>query len=155
VCTGDVGRLSFAPPFRFRAPPPRPAAGGDDAPPPRPRGGLFGAPQPPVTLSRSGQDYVIAAGGSNVRANTEITVSTEREDLFLRLSEMDEDSWVIFKLPDFSSADAGVQQTSLVALRDATETSWFRDNDALWVKMVSPDSGPLGLGGEASLQVSR
>jgi len=153
VCTGDVGRLSFSPPFRFRGAPPRPAADGDDAPPPRPR--LFGAPQPPITLSRSGQDYVIAAGGSNVRANTEITVTTEREDLFLRLSEMDEDSWVIFKLLEFSTADSGVQQTSLVALRNATETSWFKDNDALWVKMVSPDSGPLGLGGETSLQVLR
>jgi hypothetical protein len=42
-----------------------------------------------------------------------------------------------------------------VALRNASETSWFKDRDALWVKMVAPDSGPLGLGGETSVRVSR
>jgi len=159
VCTGDVGRLSFAPPFRFgggrpAAAPARAGAAGAGAPP-RPRGGLFGTPQPPVTLSRSGQDYTIAAGSSNVRAGTQIRLTTEREELFLRLSEMDQESWVILELPDFASADSGTQQSSLVALRNAAETSWFRDDDALWVKMVPPDSGPLGLGGETSVQVRR
>lgn len=108
-----------------------------------------------MTLSRGGQDYVIAAGGSNVRASTEIRLTTEREELFLRLSEMDQDSWVIFELPGFTTAESGAQQSSLVALRNATETSWFRDGNALWVKMVSPDNGPIGLGGETSLRVSR
>ena len=155
VCTGDIGRLGFAPPFRFGAAPPARPAAAAGTPPPRPAGGLFGAPQPPITLSRSGQDYTIAAGSSNVRAGTEITLTTEREELFLRMTEMNEDSWVIIALPEFAAADSGTQQTSLVALRNANETSWFKDGEALWVKLVSPDSGPLGLGGETSLRVSR
>jgi hypothetical protein len=155
VCTGDIGRLGFAPPFRFGAAPPARPAAAAGTPPPRPAGGLFGAPQPPITLSRSGQDYTIAAGCSNVRAGTEITLTTEREELFLRMTEMNEDSWVIIALPEFAAADSGTQQTSLVALRNANETSWFKDGEALWVKLVSPDSGPLGLGGETSLRVSR
>jgi hypothetical protein len=155
VCTGDVGRLGFAPPFRFGAAPPARPAAQAGTPPPRPAGGLFGAPQPPITLSRSGQDYTIAAGSSNVRAGTEIRLTTEREDVYLRLSEMDQDSWVIIELPEFASAESGTQKTSLVALRNASETSWFKDGDALWVKLVSPDSGPLGLGGETSLRVTR
>jgi cell migration-inducing and hyaluronan-binding protein len=71
------------------------------------------------------------------------------------LTELDQGSWVIFELPGFNTADAGAQQSSLAALRDANETAWFKDADALWVKLVSPDSGPLGLGGAAMLQVSR
>jgi len=73
----------------------------------------------------------------------------------LRLTELDKGSWVIIQLPGFNTAAAGTQQTSLDALRKASETSWFKDKDALWVKVVSPDNGELGLGGIATLQVSR
>ena len=73
----------------------------------------------------------------------------------LRLTELDKGSWVIIQLPGFNTAASGTQQTSLDALRKASETSWFKDKDALWVKVVSPDSGDLGLGGVATLQVSR
>ena len=73
----------------------------------------------------------------------------------LSLSELDAGSWVIFQLPGFSKAGSGTEQTSLDALRKASGTSYFKDKDALWVKVVSPDSGPFGLGGSASLQVSR
>jgi cell migration-inducing and hyaluronan-binding protein len=73
----------------------------------------------------------------------------------LRLSEMDKGSWVILQLTGFNTAASGTQQTSLDALRKASETSYFKDKDALWVKVVSPDSGPLGLGGGTTLQVSR
>ena len=104
-------------------------------------------------LSRNGKDYTLA--GTNIRAGTEIKVTTERPSVSLRLSELDKDSWVIFQLPGFNSAASGTPQTSLDALRKASETSYFKDKDALWVKVVSPDSGPLGLGGGASLQVSR
>jgi cell migration-inducing and hyaluronan-binding protein len=62
---------------------------------------------------------------------------------------------VIFQLPGFNTAASGQQQTSLDALRKASETSWFKDKDALWVKLVSTDNGELGLGGAATLQVSR
>jgi cell migration-inducing and hyaluronan-binding protein len=73
----------------------------------------------------------------------------------LTLSELDKGAWVIFQLPGFSTAASGTQQTSLDALRQASDTSYFKDKDALWVKVVATESGPLGLGGRASLQVSR
>jgi hypothetical protein len=131
-----------------------PGPGGPGGPPAR--GGFGAAPaQPPVVLSRNGRDYPIIVGGSNVRAGTEIKVTTERPTLPLRLSELDKGSWVIFQLPGFRTADSGTQQTSLDALRKASETSYFKDKDALWVKVVSPDSGPLGLGGGTAVEVSR
>jgi cell migration-inducing and hyaluronan-binding protein len=116
------------------------------------RGG--GAPaEPPVVLSRNGKDYTLTA--TNVRAGTEIRVTTERPTVSLTLSELDKDSWVIFQLPGFTTAASGTQQTSLDALRAASETSYFKDSDALWVKVVSPDSGPIGLGGTTTIQVNR
>jgi hypothetical protein len=125
-----------------------PGAGGARA------GGAGAAPaEPPVVLSRNGKDYTVTSG--NVRAGTEIKVTTERPTVSLTLSELDKDSWVIFQLPGFNTAASGTAQTSLDALRKAGETSYFKDKDALWVKVVSPDSGPLGLGGRAALQVSR
>ena len=93
--------------------------------------------------------------GTNVRAGTEIKVTTERPTVSLRLTELDKGSWVIFQLPGFNTAASGTQQTSLEALRAASDTSYFKDSDALWVKVVSTDSGPIGLGGTATLQVSR
>src|SRR5690606_26210184 len=108
--------------------------------------------QPPITLSRNGKDHVIVNGGSNVRAGTEIKLTTERPNLTLRLTELDEGSWVIFELPGFDTAASGTQLTSLDALRTARETSYFKGEDALWVKVVSPDNGPIGLGGSASVQ---
>jgi cell migration-inducing and hyaluronan-binding protein len=90
-----------------------------------------------------------------VRAGTEIKVTTERTTLPLRLSELDKGSWVIFELPGFTTAGSGTEQTSLDALRKASDTSYYKDKDALWVKLVSPDSGPLGLGGGTTLEVSR
>ena len=92
---------------------------------------------------------------TNVRAGTEIKVTTENPTVTLTLTEMDKGSWVIFQLPGFNTAASGTPQTSLDSLRQASETSYFKDKDALWVKVVSPDSGPLGLGGRAALQVSR
>lgn len=73
----------------------------------------------------------------------------------LRLSELDKGSWVIFELPGFNKAAEGAEQKSLDALRKASETSYYKDKDALWVKIISPDSGELGLGGGTTLTVSR
>ena len=87
--------------------------------------------------------------------HTEIKLTTERPSLSLRLSELDKGSWVIFEAPGFTTAASGIQQNSLDALRKASETSYFKDKDALWVKVVSPDSGPLGLGGATTVQISR
>ena len=177
VCKGDVGRLAFAAPPNLGprppgagpggpgagAPPAAAAAPGAGGPPPAagaPRppggpGGFGGPPQPPVILSRNGRDYPIVVGGSNVRAGTEIKLTTERPTVALRLTELDKGNWVIFQLPGFNTAASGTQQNSLDALRKASDTSWFKDKDALWVKLISPDSGELGLGGATTLQVSR
>jgi cell migration-inducing and hyaluronan-binding protein len=51
---------------------------------------------------------------------------------------MNKDSWVIFELPGFASSSSGTKKDSLDALRKSSETSYFKDNDALWVKVVVP-----------------
>jgi cell migration-inducing and hyaluronan-binding protein len=92
-----------------------------------------------------------------VRAGTEIKLVTERPSLPLTLTEMDAGSWVIFELPGFTTAASGMQQSSLEALRKASDTSYFKDKDALWVKVVSNGTGARGAtpGSGTSLQVSR
>ena len=51
------------------------------------------------------------------------------------------------------------EQSSLDALRKASDTSYFKDKDALWVKVVSNGNGARPHwrrpGGGTSLQVSR
>jgi len=168
VCKGDIGRLTFGGPGgaapRFGgacssgagcagAPAPAPGAPGGRA------GGRGAAPpQPPVVLSRNSREYTQTA--SNVRSGTEIKVTTERPTMSLILTEMDAGSWVIFELPGFTTAASGAEQSSLDALRRASDTSYFKDKDALWVKLVSNGNGargPIGggPGGGTSLQVSR
>jgi hypothetical protein len=179
VCTGDIGRLSFGGPGgapvgggrgagpagvggagpAASAGPGGPAAGGAAGP------GALGAgaaarppPQPPVVLSRNGREYSFNSG--NVRAGTEIKLTTERPSVNLTLSELDARSWVIFELPGFTTAAAGTEQSSLAALRNAGDTSYFKGNDALWVKVVSNGNGAGGPRGGGpgqgtSLQVSR
>jgi len=78
----------------------------------------------------------------------------------LTLTEMDKGSWVIFELPGFTTAASGTAQDSLDALRKASDTSYYKDKDALWVKVVSNGDGargPIGggPGGGTSVQVSR
>jgi hypothetical protein len=126
------------------------------------RRGTLGAPPPagpPVVLSRNGKDFR-ATGETNVRAGTEIKVTTERPTLALSVKELDKGSWVIFELPGFTTASAGTAQDSLDALRKAATTSYYKGDGSLWVKLVStgdvlgsgPGSGPSG---GASLQASR
>src|SRR5579864_6036123 len=155
VCKGDIGRIQFsvrrgggatglglalkdvalrsAAPARVGGPPrgagPAPAA----------------APQQPITLSRNGKDFKITANQSTVRAGTEIRVKTERPEVSISLTEMDKDSWVVFELPGFANATSGKQQDSIDALRKATETSYFKGPDAVWVKLVIP-TAPKGIG---------
>ena len=88
-----------------------------------------------------------------MRAGTEIKVTTERPSVSLSLSELDPGSWVIFELPGFNTAAAGVEQSSLDALRKASATSYYKSNGSLWVKVVATADG--GRDGGASLQVSR
>jgi hypothetical protein len=44
----------------------------------------------------------------------------------------------MFELPGFATAASGTKQDSLDALRKASETSYFKDKDALWVKLFVP-----------------
>jgi cell migration-inducing and hyaluronan-binding protein len=154
VCTGDVGRLYF----RGAIPPAAPRAGGAGgagagaglaanpgagpaqqiaaaaaaaAAPPR-------APEQPIALARNGRDYKITGNQSTVRAGTEVQVKTERREVSLSLSEMNKDSWVVFELPGFTKASTGKKQDSLDALRKASETSYFKDANGLWVKLIVP-----------------
>jgi cell migration-inducing and hyaluronan-binding protein len=169
VCKGDVGRIQFT----ARRPGPTSGAGlalkdvalrsaaaapARAAGPPR----AAPAPQPPITLSRNGKDFKITNNQSTVRAGTEIRIKTERTQVPIGLTEMAKDSWVVFELPGFASANSGKQQDSLDALRKATETSYFKAPDAVWVKLVVP-TAPKGIGRDqfgpgdtqASITVSR
>jgi cell migration-inducing and hyaluronan-binding protein len=103
------------------------------------RAALFSrrAPQAPIALVRNGKEFKISGDQSTVKAGTEIQVKTERPEVTLSLAEMDQHSWVIFELPGFANAASGTEQGSMDALRQANETSYFRGDDALWVKLVA------------------
>src|SRR6185437_549395 len=76
VCKGDVGRLDIGGPgsgFGARGLGAGPGAGA--------------ATQPPVVLSRNGKQYILTR--TNIRAGTEIKVTTERPTVSLRVSELD------------------------------------------------------------------
>jgi len=155
VCTGDIGRIQFSVrrpgPTRgaglaLRDVPLRAAGSAQAARPAQAAGpARAAAPQPPIVLSRNGKDFTITGNGSTVRAGTEIRLKTERPEVAISLSEMAKDSWVVFELPGFTDATPGKQQDSLDALRKATETSYFKGPDAVWVKLVIP-TAPNGIG---------
>jgi cell migration-inducing and hyaluronan-binding protein len=174
VCKGDVGRLNLSD-SRGELP-----AGvnlesrtarfallsslGPDAPDTplakAQRAALFSRrpPQAPITLVRNGKEFKTFGDESTVRAGTEIEVKTERTKVTLSLAEMNLGSWVKFKYPGFASAASGKAQDSLNALRKASQTSYFRDGNDLWVKLVVakaplPIVRPTDL--QASITVSR
>ena len=148
VCQGDMGRLSVGGGGGGRGGGGRGGFGG--------RGG--GAAADPVILSRNGREFEYP-GQATIGSEAEIKVDTARESVSLSLSEMDEGSWVIFELPGFTTSAGGTEQGSLAALRDAGDTSYYRDGDTLWVKLVVADAGGGGgrggFGGANSVQVSR
>jgi cell migration-inducing and hyaluronan-binding protein len=140
VCQGDFGRLSLGGGF-----------------------GFFGGPvEDPVILSRNGRDFDFR-GQTTIPGGAEVTVNTERESLPLSLSQMDDGSWVIFELPGFTTASAGEEQSSLAALRESGDTSYYKDDDTLWVKLVVDNesnttantTGPAGFAGGTRIEVSR
>jgi hypothetical protein len=141
VCTGDMGRLSLGRGFGFGASP----------------------DEDPVVLSRNGREFEFR-GQTTIRSGAEVEVNTARESLPLTLADMDDGSSVVFELPGFTTAAEGAEQSSLAALREASETSYYKDDDALWVKVVVADAGdqaappdnagPGGFGG-TSVEVSR
>jgi cell migration-inducing and hyaluronan-binding protein len=174
VCTGDIGRLNLSDSrgelpaavdlesrtARFALL----ASLGPNAPDTplvqAQRAALFSRrpPQAPIALLRNGKEFKISGDQSTVRAGTEIQVKTERPQVTLSLAEMDQGSWVIFELPGFTHAASGTEKGSMEALRQANETSYFRDGDALWVKLVAgapimPVIRPTDL--QASIEVSR
>jgi cell migration-inducing and hyaluronan-binding protein len=174
VCTGDIGRLNLSDSrgelpaavdlesrtARFALL----ASLGPNAPDTplvqAQRAALFSRrpPQAPIALVRGGKEFKITGDQSTVRAGTEIQVKTERPEVTLSLAEMDRGSWVIFELPGFTDAASGTEKGSMDALRQANETSWFRDGDALWVKLVAgapimPVIRPTDL--QASIKVGR
>jgi cell migration-inducing and hyaluronan-binding protein len=166
VCKGDVGRMTVggapAGGGLGRGGVGRGGAGGRGGGFPAGtfvRGGARGPAQPPVVLSRNGKSYSVT-GETNVRAGTEFKVTTERSSVNLNVKELDAGSWVMFELPGFTTADSGMAVDSLDALRKASDTSYFKGNGSLWVKLVStgdvlgsgPGSGP---GAGTGLQVSR
>jgi G8 domain len=160
VCTGDVGRLYF----RGAGPagPPRVGAVSPGASPAQQIAAAAAAPartpEQPIALVRNGRDFKITGNQSTVRAGTEIRVKTERREVSLSLSEMNKDSWVIFELPGFANAASGTEQDSLDALRKASETSYFKGKDALWVKLVVPQDPALPIRPtvmQVSISVSR
>jgi len=174
VCTGDIGRLNLSDSrgelpsavdlesrtARFALL----ASLGPNAPDTplvqAQRAALFSRrpPQAPIALVRNGKEFKISGDQSTVRAGTEIQVKTERPEVTLSLAEMDQGSWVIFELPGFTNAASGTEKGSINALRQANETSYFRDGDTLWVKLVAaapimPVIRPTDL--QASIKVSR
>jgi hypothetical protein len=124
VCTGDYGRLSLGGGFPFG-----------------------GGPVPdPITISRNGRTFDYR-GQTTLRSGAELTVDTVRTSLPLRLSTMNDGSWVVLKLAGFTSADAGVEQTSMAALREAKELSYFKDGDTLWIKLFADNGSTQVPGG--------
>jgi cell migration-inducing and hyaluronan-binding protein len=114
------------------------------------RGGRGGGapPQPPVVISSNGIEFTVT-GETGVVAGAEISVATERDELPISLSQLDNGAWVIFELPGFKTAASGAEQSSLAALRAASNTSYYVDDDALWVKLVVENTGggAAGAGG--------
>ncbi|MDA9909968.1 hypothetical protein N9E57_05570, partial [Gammaproteobacteria bacterium] len=103
------------------------------------RAALFSrsAPQAPIALVRNGKEFKIFGDQSTVKAGTEIQVKTERQEVTLSLTEMEQGSWVIFELPGFTNAATGTEQGSMDALHQVNETSWFNDGATMWVKLVA------------------
>jgi len=106
-------------------------------------GGNFGFGNEPITdpvmLSRNGRRWEYT-GQTTVPSGAEIRVETARKDLSLTLSEMNNGSWLVVDLPGFAKAASGTAQTSLDALRAANTTSYFKDGNNLWVKLVVDNS---------------
>jgi cell migration-inducing and hyaluronan-binding protein len=143
VCKGDMGRLSIGDTKEFPE-------------------FAVGPATDPVVLQRNSKRYEYN-GETTIPSGAEIRISTAKDKLSLHLREMDKGSWAIFELPGFTSAAVGTPQDSLDALRAAKTTSYFKDKNSLWVKLVVEDAvakGPVvvqvgTLRAQASIDVSK
>jgi cell migration-inducing and hyaluronan-binding protein len=141
VCPGDMGRFSIAGNF--------PDFGN------RPI-------SDPVILVRDGKRFEYN-GETTIPSGAELRVDTAKKSMSISLREMNQGSFVILRLPGFTSAAEGTRQESIAALRDAKSTSYYKDGDTLWVKLVVEDAahkGPVvvrvcNLTAQATVDVSR
>ncbi|MBO9671131.1 MAG: hypothetical protein J7485_11495, partial [Sphingobium sp.] len=164
ICRGDLGRLSVGSvggPGALPVAAPAPTAGAAPGTPGgAPRAAAPRPPADPIMISRNGKQVELT-GETSILSGSEVKVDTARKTVNLALREMDKGSWVIFELPGFATSAAGTPQSSLAALRNAGSTSYFKDGDTLWVKLVVADiGGPMvanvgTLGPRTSLEVSR
>jgi cell migration-inducing and hyaluronan-binding protein len=174
ICRGDLGRVSVGAvggPGAFPVAAPGAAAGAPRAPAaapaeaPRapaapPAGAGARPPADPIMISRNGKQVELR-GETSILSGSELRVDTARKAVNLSLREMDKGSWVIFELPGFTESVAGTPQSSLAALRSANSTSYFKDGDKLWVKLVVAETGgPMvaavgALGPRTSVEVRR
>jgi cell migration-inducing and hyaluronan-binding protein len=122
VCQGDFGRFGVGGNFGFGSAP----------------------IVDPVMLSRNGRRFEYT-GETTIRSGAEVRLETSRQALSLSLREMDDGEWVIFELPGFTTPAGGVEQASLDALRAATQTSYFRAEGTLWVKLVVDNAAGLNV----------
>ena len=113
VCRGDFGLFNLGPNMGFGSAP----------------------IADPIMLSRNGRRWEYT-GQTTIRSGAEVRVETSRDDLSLALREMEDGSWVIFELPGFGTATGGTEAASLDELRAANRTTFFRDGDKLWAKLV-------------------
>ena len=142
ICKDDIGRFSIAGDFS---------------------GFQTGPITNPIMLQRNGKRFEYN-GETTIGSGAELRVETARETLSLSLREMDKGSFVIFELPGFAATTAGAAQAdSLAALRGATRTTYYKDGDKLWVKLVVEDAdgkGPVveqvgNLTAQASIEVRK
>lgn len=122
ICTGDMGRLHISGDF--------PDFG--DRP-----------ISDPIILVRNDRRFEYN-GETTIGSGAEVRVETGRDSMAISLREMDRGSYVILEFPGFDTSASGRQLDSLDALRAATQTAWFRDDETLWVKLVVDDPAPDG-----------
>ncbi len=122
ICTGDMGRLSIAGNFS---------------------GFETGPITDPIILQRNGRRFEYT-GGNTIGSGAEVRVETARDTLSISLQELDQGSYVIFELPEFTAAATGAEQSSLAELRHASGTAYYKDDESLWVKLVVADPGGAG-----------
>src|SRR5690606_33424324 len=121
VCTGDMGRFNIAGNFS---------------------GFETGPITDPIILQRDGRRFEYI-GETTIGSGAEVRVETSRDTLSLSLTEMDDGSSVILELPGFTAAAGGAETSSLAALREAGETSWYSENGTLWAKLVVDNAAGL------------
>jgi cell migration-inducing and hyaluronan-binding protein len=122
ICNGDIGRFSIAGDFAsFET----------------------GPIASPIILQRNGRRFEYN-GETTIGSGAEVRVETAKATLSLGLREMDKGSFVIFEVPGFTKSADGTAQPSLAALRDAKGTSYYKDGDKLWVKLVVEDPDHKG-----------